>query len=169
MMALSYITICFEFKNSFSLGNANKEYRCKLWPGQWCSWCNNSIHTQTKPFNENTSESTLRYVANLTKREIITKLWQQILKWRGYILLQRICIYNRLFSLVNSSSRTVDYKTQPANLGYPVVKFLCGVEKEIMKEQFSLKLSQEVIAIRKQIPLKLAWSISIHKSQVKRI
>ncbi|CAC5379554.1 PIF1 [Mytilus coruscus] len=66
--------------------------------------------------------------------------------------------------LVNGA-RGIVIGYQKDNDGYPIVKFRCGMEEEIKPIRWSFKFSGGNISTRKQIPLKLAWAISIHKSQ----
>ncbi|KAK7945154.1 hypothetical protein WMY93_000882 [Mugilogobius chulae] len=49
--------------------------------------------------------------------------------------------------------------------GYPRVRFLCGVTEAMKPERWVFKSGGGVHLSRQQLPLKLAWAISIHKSQ----
>jgi len=52
------------------------------------------------------------------------------------------------------------------HLGLPVVRFLNGMEVTIGREQWQIKVGGgSKTASRSQIPLDLAWALSIHKSQ----
>ncbi|XP_062387272.1 ATP-dependent DNA helicase PIF1 [Sardina pilchardus] len=66
--------------------------------------------------------------------------------------------------LVNGA-RGVVLDFQPGNQGLPRVHFLCGVTEVIRRERWVLKASGGHFITRLQLPLKLAWAISIHKSQ----
>lgn len=47
----------------------------------------------------------------------------------------------------------------------PVVRFADGVERTICNETFTVSFGGRVVAERSQLPLELAWGISVHKSQ----
>ena len=49
--------------------------------------------------------------------------------------------------------------------GLPVVKFACGLVKEIGRSKWVVR-SGGVETVRQQLPLALAWAFSIHKAQV---
>ena len=81
---------------------------------------------------------------------------------------QVILLKNMNFSnsLVNGSRGCVVGFGESNKL--PIVKFLNGMKVTVKYESWSFKMNASTgqMAARKQIPLQLAWAISIHKSQV---
>lgn len=51
-------------------------------------------------------------------------------------------------------------------LGSPCVQFKCGNTVTIKPEKWIVKTPTGQFISRQQVPLKLAWAFSIHKSQV---
>ena len=49
--------------------------------------------------------------------------------------------------------------------GLPLVRFVGGVTQEIRADKWTVKGGPGVLLSRTQLPLKLAWAFSIHKSQ----
>ncbi|KYO25060.1 ATP-dependent DNA helicase PIF1 [Alligator mississippiensis] len=66
--------------------------------------------------------------------------------------------------LVNGA-RGVVVEFEAGGKGLPRVRFLCGVTEVIKLERWIFKGPSGVHLSRQQLPLKLAWAISIHKSQ----
>jgi hypothetical protein len=50
--------------------------------------------------------------------------------------------------------------------GLPQVRFLCGVTEVIHADRWTVQTTGGQLLSRQQLPLQLAWAISIHKSQV---
>ncbi|KAE8291110.1 ATP-dependent DNA helicase PIF1 [Larimichthys crocea] len=66
--------------------------------------------------------------------------------------------------LVNGA-RGVVVAFEPGKHGLPRVRFLCGVTEVLKPERWVFKSGGGIHLSRQQLPLKLAWAISIHKSQ----
>lgn len=49
---------------------------------------------------------------------------------------------------------------------YPIVKFYSGKEIIVKLEYWAFRINSNLTITRKQVPLQLAWALSIHKSQV---
>ncbi|KAL3665744.1 hypothetical protein V7S43_019058 [Phytophthora oleae] len=83
------------------------------------------------------------------------------LKMNARVLL--IKTLNAARGLVNGSRGIVEGFTPQSNL--PIVRFSNGVTEVVRQEEFSVSVADVVLASRRQLPLALAWAISIHKSQ----
>ncbi|XP_033506294.2 ATP-dependent DNA helicase PIF1 [Epinephelus lanceolatus] len=66
--------------------------------------------------------------------------------------------------LVNGA-RGVVVSFETGKHGLPRVRFLCGVTEVLKPERWVFKSGGGIHLSRQQLPLKLAWAISIHKSQ----
>ncbi|XP_040825216.1 ATP-dependent DNA helicase PIF1 [Ochotona curzoniae] len=66
--------------------------------------------------------------------------------------------------LVNGA-RGVVVGFQDEGRGLPQVRFLCGVTEVIRADRWTVHATGGQILSRKQLPLQLAWALSIHKSQ----
>ena len=51
-------------------------------------------------------------------------------------------------------------------LGFPIIRFVSGLQITVKPEKWTFKMAAGHFLWRKQLPLQLAWAISIHKSQV---
>ncbi|XP_078417948.1 ATP-dependent DNA helicase PIF1 [Cetorhinus maximus] len=64
-----------------------------------------------------------------------------------------------------NGARGVVIGFETGNKALPRVRFLCGVIETIKPERWMIKALGGTYLTRHQLPLKLAWAISIHKSQ----
>jgi len=64
--------------------------------------------------------------------------------------------------LVNGARGVVEKWSSSGN---PVVKFMNGASQEVKMEKWQVKAGGGAVLTRCQLPLKLAWAFSIHKSQ----
>lgn len=58
-----------------------------------------------------------------------------------------------------------DHEEHFGDVGNPIIRFANGIVEVIHHETLSINVGRKVAASRSQIPLQLAWAVSIHKSQ----
>ena len=63
------------------------------------------------------------------------------------------------------AAKAAELGAPPPSGLYPVVAFEGGVERHVTPEEWTIEQGGHVVARRIQVPLKLAYAISIHKSQ----
>lgn len=76
------------------------------------------------------------------------------------MLLKNLDVQN---GMVNGSRGVVVRFTEPG--GQPVVRFINGREEAIAPVRFSAEVHSVGECVRVQVPLKLAWALTVHKSQ----
>ncbi|XP_066916281.1 ATP-dependent DNA helicase PIF1-like isoform X2 [Clytia hemisphaerica] len=94
-----------------------------------------------------------------TPRKLVLKVGAQVMLTKNLDLSK---------GLVNGARGVVVKFTADSSEGLPEVQFVSGARCVIKQEKFLFK-TQVTTATRFQIPLKLAWAISIHKSQGLRV
>jgi len=120
--------------------------------------------TATEMWKSQSSNS----VQNLRVREMMSKLIPTTINLKigaqVMLLRNRIQYQSRHSSLVNGSRGVIKSFVTIDDENIPVVKFDNGMEIPITKVPFE-RMEGDCILIRNQIPLKLAWAITVHKSQ----
>ena len=103
-------------------------------------------------------------------KHLFTKSWKVALIILLFVYFKVMLAKNLNLSkgLVNGA-RGIVTQFDSGNAGYPVVKFMSGLEQVIGPEKWVVKAPGGGTITRRQLPLKLAWAVSIHKSQVKYV
>ncbi|EFN75369.1 ATP-dependent DNA helicase PIF1 [Harpegnathos saltator] len=111
---------------------------------------------ETKVYTALDSDNSMAHVLDQQLASIPSKL---ILKVGAQVmLLKNVSVTS---GLVNGARGVVtDFKND-----IPVVQFRSGAQYDAKMEKWSIKASSGALVHRKQVPLKLAWAFSIHKSQ----
>jgi len=79
---------------------------------------------------------------------------------------QVMLLFNASKTLVNGSRGVVvGFEPGPGDEPLPVVRFLCGAVETIGREDDKKELAAGGTFTRSQVPLRLSWAITIHKSQ----
>lgn len=78
------------------------------------------------------------------------------------ILLKNIDVEHELFN--GARGKVIDFeRDHQTKQIYPVIEFESGRIRMIRPEKWSLVIGSEEVASREQLPLNLAWALSIHK------
>lgn len=81
------------------------------------------------------------------------------------LLLKNIYLKGNFKLSVANGSRGVVLDFDATRRGFPIVKFHNGLTTVVEPTKWEIEVSGQVVASREQVPLKLAWAISIHKVQ----
>jgi ATP-dependent DNA helicase PIF1 len=102
-------------------------------------------------------------VAALTQCSASDKL--VLKKGAQVVLLKNLDPNNGLFN--GSRGVVVDIVKSVKHLGVvsPMVQFANGTKRLIEREKWDIKVGDKVVGTRRQVPLALAWAMTIHKSQ----
>lgn len=115
----------------------------------------NELKSETKVYTALDSDSSMTYMLDQqlpVPGKLILKIGAQVM------LLKNINVNN---GLVNGARGVViDFKND-----VPIIQLCSGAHYEAKMEKWTIKTSSGALVHRKQIPLKLAWAFSIHKSQ----
>lgn len=115
----------------------------------------NELKSETKVYTALDSDNSMTYMLDQqlsVPGKLVLKIGAQVM------LLKNININS---GLVNGARGVViDFKND-----IPIIQLCSGAHYEAKMEKWTIKTSSGVLVHRKQIPLKLAWAFSIHKSQ----
>lgn len=89
---------------------------------------------------------------------IVLKLGARVMLLRNIALAAGLC---------NGSQGTIVsfHRDSEDGVEYPVVSFRNGITRTIRTEEWSTKDGEQILTSRKQVPLTLAYALTIHKSQ----
>lgn len=115
----------------------------------------NELKSESKIYTALDSDSSMTYMLDQqlpVPGKLVLKVGAQVM------LLKNININS---GLVNGARGVViDFKND-----IPIIQLRSGTRYEAKMEKWAVKTTSSVIIHRKQVPLKLAWAFSIHKSQ----
>lgn len=86
------------------------------------------------------------------------------MSWFGLKMARKVQIHLRI--LPNTFLRFVMLIEKLRLSGIPVVRFACGITMAVKYIRWNVRVPGQETLIRYQLPLKLAWAISVHKAQV---
>lgn len=112
------------------------------------------------------AEDIFKYNNDSFKSQLEKSPAPKILKLKVHAQVILLRNLNFDLELVNGATGIViGFEEEGKLSGCPIVKFNNNVVKVIEREDWNIEIGGAVLATRKQIPLNLAWALSIHKSQ----